>query len=145
MPAKGPTSFTVEGTYPFPVDMLRYDMCWPASGFRRCKYGNFAELASGTFRRQAPHSFDDECPESSHRWPVGILRMEGCLMTDQGDLLLSQFNVGDRVELHPATDAWMSGDRYGEVTKIGRFYLYVRMDRSKLLRRLTPDKIYGKV
>jgi hypothetical protein len=22
--------FTVEGTYPFPTDMLRYDQCWPA-------------------------------------------------------------------------------------------------------------------
>jgi hypothetical protein len=29
--AKGPTAFTVEGTYPFPVDMLRYDACWPAT------------------------------------------------------------------------------------------------------------------
>jgi hypothetical protein len=28
---KSPTRFSVEGTYPFPVDMLRYDMCWPAS------------------------------------------------------------------------------------------------------------------
>ena len=66
-------------------------------------------------------------------------------MTDQMDLLLSQFKVGDRVELHPATDAWMSGDRYGEVINIGRFYLHVRMDRSKLLRKLTPDKIQRKV
>lgn len=66
-------------------------------------------------------------------------------MTDQTNLLLSQYSVGDRVELHPATDAWMSGDRYGEVTKIGRFYLYVKMDRSHLLRRLVPEKILRKV
>jgi hypothetical protein len=26
---KGPFEFTVEGTYPFPTDMLRYDQCWP--------------------------------------------------------------------------------------------------------------------
>lgn len=26
---KAPTTFTVEGKYPFPVDMLRYDACWP--------------------------------------------------------------------------------------------------------------------
>lgn len=25
-----PTEFTVEGTGPFPIDMLRYDECWPA-------------------------------------------------------------------------------------------------------------------
>ena len=24
-------SFTVEGSYPFPLDMLRYDSCWPAT------------------------------------------------------------------------------------------------------------------
>ena len=24
-------------------------------------------------------------------------------------------NMGDRVQLHPATDEWMQGDRYGEV------------------------------
>jgi hypothetical protein len=26
-------------------------------------------------------------------------------------------NIGKRVELHPATDAWMSGDRYGTIIK----------------------------
>lgn len=26
-------------------------------------------------------------------------------------------NIGKRVELHPATDAWMSGDRYGAIVK----------------------------
>lgn len=26
-------------------------------------------------------------------------------------------NIGKRVELHPATDAWMSGDRYGTIVK----------------------------
>lgn len=24
-------TFVVEGTYPFPADMLRYDQCWPAT------------------------------------------------------------------------------------------------------------------
>lgn len=64
---------------------------------------------------------------------------------NQGDLLLSQFEVGDRVETNPATDAWMSGDRYGEVVKIGRFYLHVKMDRSGKTRRIVPENIYGKV
>lgn len=62
-------------------------------------------------------------------------------ISQQGNILLSSFKVGERVELHPATDAWMAGDRYGEIEEIGRFYLHVRMDRSKLLRKLTPDKI----
>jgi hypothetical protein len=28
--ARSMTRFTVEGNYPFPLDMLRYDSCWPA-------------------------------------------------------------------------------------------------------------------
>jgi hypothetical protein len=38
--------------------------------------------------------------------------------------------VGQRVELHPATDAWMMGDRFGVVVKIGRKYVHVKLDRS---------------
>ena len=37
---------------------------------------------------------------------------------------------GQRVELHPATDAWMSGDRLGIVTRAGVRYASVKMDRS---------------
>jgi hypothetical protein len=29
--SKGNHQFRVTGRYPFPVDMLRYDCCWPAS------------------------------------------------------------------------------------------------------------------
>ena len=43
---------------------------------------------------------------------------------------------GDRVQLHPATDRWMMGDRYGEcrsVTKDG--HVWVKLDKSgKLIR-----------
>lgn len=28
--ARSMTRFTVQGRYPFPMDMLRYDSCWPA-------------------------------------------------------------------------------------------------------------------
>ena len=62
--AKGPTAFTVEGTYPFPVDMLRYDACWPATSedavqlaeslaFRRRKdAGTQAGILEGKRKRQ---------------------------------------------------------------------------------------------
>lgn len=55
---------------------------------------------------------------------------------------VKQFRVGDRVQLHPATDAWMMGDRFGTVIKIGRELLHVRMDRSGKLRRIAPRNIY---
>lgn len=43
---------------------------------------------------------------------------------------------GQRVALMPHTDTWMQGDRYGTVTKIGRKWLYVRMDSGRNRRFL---------
>lgn len=40
------------------------------------------------------------------------------------------FVRGRRVELHPATDRWMMGDRYGEVIKVGLGRVRVRLDKS---------------
>lgn len=51
------------------------------------------------------------------------------------------FPVGRRVESHPATDAWMRGDRYGEVIKVGRTWIYVYMDRSGRVLKFTPDNL----
>jgi hypothetical protein len=49
--------------------------------------------------------------------------------------------IGKRVELHPATDAWMMGDRYGEVVKVGTKYVHVKMDRSGRTLKVTDDLI----
>lgn len=49
--------------------------------------------------------------------------------------------VGDRVELHPATDAWMMGDRFGDVIKVGTKLVHVRMDTSGKVRKLAPDLV----
>jgi hypothetical protein len=54
------------------------------------------------------------------------------------------FTVGDRVETLPHTDAWMQGDRYGRVVKVGRQLVHVVMDRSGRLRKFHPTRI-GKV
>jgi hypothetical protein len=48
---------------------------------------------------------------------------------------------GDRVELHPATDAWMSGDRYGEVQHVTPTHAHVLMDRSGKTRKI-PHEMY---
>jgi hypothetical protein len=54
---------------------------------------------------------------------------------------LQDFSIGDRVELHPATDAWMFGDRFGEVIKVGTKLVHVKCDRSGKTRRLSPENI----
>tara|TARA_R110000744_G_C19045732_1_gene527208 strand:+ start:71 stop:268 length:198 start_codon:yes stop_codon:yes gene_type:complete len=54
---------------------------------------------------------------------------------------LADFNPGDRVQSHPATDAWMAGDRYGNVTKVGRKYVSVKLDTSGRTKRFPVDLI----
>ncbi len=36
---------------------------------------------------------------------------------------------GDRVELHPGTDLWMRGARFGTVERVSPRGCYVRLDR----------------
>ena len=58
-----------------------------------------------------------------------------------GPFTANDIGLHDRVELHPATDRWMRGDRYGTVVDGGRKYLRVRMDRSCQLIRVAPENI----
>lgn len=54
---------------------------------------------------------------------------------------IQDFTQGMRVELHPATDAWMMGDRYGDVVLVGRKLVHVNMDRSGKTRKVHPCNI----
>lgn len=54
------------------------------------------------------------------------------------------YATGERVELHPGTDAWMQGDRYGEVVKVTPSWVYVRMDKSARTLRFARRNIYGR-
>ena len=56
------------------------------------------------------------------------------------------FTVGSIHELHPATDAWMQGDRFGEITKLdqGKNLVHVRMNVSRRLLKVHPDNILHK-
>lgn len=54
---------------------------------------------------------------------------------------LAEYRIGDRIEMHPATACWMSGDRFGTVEEIGRRLIYARMDRSGRRIRTVPTCI----
>lgn len=64
---------------------------------------------------------------------------------DQTDLLLTQYAVGDRIELAPATDRWMRGDQFGEIVKIGHRYLHVKMQTSGHTIPVVPENVNGRV
>lgn len=51
------------------------------------------------------------------------------------------FETGLRVQAHPATDAFMFGDRYGQVVKIGHRWVHVAMDRSGRTRKFSPANL----
>lgn len=33
---------------------------------------------------------------------------------------MTDYRIGMRAELHPATDAWMRGDRYGDIVSVSK-------------------------
>jgi len=58
--------------------------------------------------------------------------------------LLWTFPEGRRVQLHPCTDQWMMGDRFGSVTQVKNGLVYVKMDRSGKTLKCQPDHILVK-
>ena len=48
--------------------------------------------------------------------------------------------IGMRVELAPHLDRWMMGDCYGEVVKVTRQRIHVKLDKSGSTIRLLPDQ-----
>ena len=51
----------------------------------------------------------------------------------------NEYQVGDRVELHPATDLWMMGARYGEVVGSS----LTRNDRVKVRLDRRPNRLFS--
>jgi hypothetical protein len=47
------------------------------------------------------------------------------------DFTIESFKPGQRIQLSPACDRWMAGDKFGEVLRINGSKLVVLMDRSQ--------------
>jgi len=73
-----------------------------------------------------------------------ILSGEGTA-TDRADLnaWIARGGFAPRVQLHPATDAWMMGDRYGECVRIGTRFAYIKCDRSGQTRKVALVNVYA--
>jgi len=70
--------------------------------------------------------------------------MENQVEVWERDLIMEDFQkTGRRVEMHPCTDWWMQGDRFGTVIKIDvpNGTLSVKLKRSNRTVRVTPNLI----
>ena len=58
-----------------------------------------------------------------------------------------ELKAGDRIEMHPATDHWMRGDRYGEVRYVfaSTGIVLVALDKSMKVLTVHPMNIFRKV
>jgi len=56
-------------------------------------------------------------------------------------LATGAFLKGQRVQMGAHTDAFMMGDRYGDVVKIGQKLVHVKMDRSGKIRKVSPSNL----
>lgn len=58
---------------------------------------------------------------------------------------MQTYQKGQRVQLHPATDAWMRGDRYGQIVHVSQrgdiCRYHVLMDKSNKTLRVAADDI----
>ena len=60
------------------------------------------------------------------------------------DMTTHGYAIGQRVEISPAYDAWMQGARCGEIVKITRKAITVKLDaRNKPLRIRRPSGIFS--
>jgi hypothetical protein len=49
--------------------------------------------------------------------------------------------INDRVQLHPATDSWMKGDRFGTITKISKGLVSVLLDTSCSIKKFSVENL----
>ena len=59
------------------------------------------------------------------------------------DATIQDFRVDQRIELHPGTDQWMMGARYGNVVKIDEKtgFVHLRMDALRKILKWKPQHI----
>lgn len=54
---------------------------------------------------------------------------------------IEHFREGQRIELHPASDLWMAGARYGTVVRIGTKKVEVSLDKLTGLHHIPPGML----
>ena len=57
------------------------------------------------------------------------------------DYTVKDFVKGQRVEMHPATDLWMRGARFGTVTHVGKSRVNVKLDKLACVIYVAPRNL----
>ena len=105
----------------FPIEIRRIVADEWASEFE-------AEYKNGSYESMLPKKYQAANVEKSQKAQDQRLAAMG-------------WYVGQRASMHPATDAFMMGDRYGDVVKVGKTKIHVKMDRSGKVRQVSPRNL----
>lgn len=102
------------------------------------KTPGYGEFSKRTFYGWVDSS-DLSIADVFNKNPVRPLRQQRDISADW----IKTYQLGQRVQISPAYDAWMRGDRYGEVVKLGSKALHIKLDKSgRILRVNRPSGIY---
>ena len=75
---------------------------------------------------------------------VGLTSSEDRHMTHTYGESVLDFGTGDRVELHPGTDTWMRGERFGTVLPASQYravtLVRVKLDSGRTIR-VSPENL----
>jgi hypothetical protein len=86
------------------------------------------EYKNGSYESMLPKKYQAANVEKSQKGQAARLATMG-------------WYVGQRASMHPATDAFMMGDRYGDVVKVEKTKIHVKMDRSGKTRLVSPGNL----
>jgi hypothetical protein len=105
----------------FPIDVRRMTSAEWRDEFE-------VEYKNGTYDNMLPKKYQGGAPAKRQAAQAKRLATQA-------------FLKGQRVQMGPHTDAFMMGDRYGDVVKIGRTKVHVKMDRSGKIRQVSPRNL----
>lgn len=57
------------------------------------------------------------------------------------DNVLSDFQPGQRIKMHPCTDLFMRGAVWGDVVSVGRKYVTVQLDELRKRVKVHPSNL----
>lgn len=80
-------------------------------------------------------------PQVEPAWKYGIYTGRSVVKKNPNNYSIRDIKSGDRIQLHPGTDMWMRGARYGVVVRVGKKWVAVRLDATGRTYKFSPSNI----